>query len=198
MRWLNFFSKKKQNKSYHQSLEKHYIDFFGVKGRRKKAENATEDKYFYFLEFDLRNSRNMWAYCTVGLSTTKNESSATELVLYSPKKDESLFEFLALHVEKHLASSIELNQIIEIEKPWLDKSKCMYTFISLPYLDGEKLELFNFENKLYHCYWLIPITSKEKQFKVVKGTEALEELFEFGELNYLDPHRECFVEKFIT
>jgi hypothetical protein len=51
-------------------------------------------------------------------------------------------------------------------------------FISLPYLDGEQLELFNFDRHTIHCYWFIPITEKERNYKIENGCEALERLFE--------------------
>ncbi|NMH80404.1 suppressor of fused domain protein [Pseudonocardia xinjiangensis] len=39
------------------------------------------------------------------------------------------------------------------------------------------------------CAWLIPITSAEVRYKKKHGLEALEERFEAGGLDYLDPHR---------
>ena len=75
----------------------------------------------------------------------------------------------------------------------LGKSKCDHAFISQPYLDGEELELFQHEEQEVCCYWLIPITEKERNFKIEHGCEMLEQLFEDKQLNYLNPDRDCLV-----
>jgi hypothetical protein len=72
---------------------------------------------------------------------------------------------------------------------WQDESPCSYGFISLPYLDGEALELFEYEGKYLRNLWLIPITKSERQYKIEYGWEALEEKFEESELDYTNPHR---------
>jgi hypothetical protein len=44
-----------------------------------------------------------------------------------------------------------------------------------------------------HCYWLIPITEKERDYKIENGYQALEQLFEEKQIDYLDPDRKSLV-----
>ncbi|MNX63498.1 Suppressor of fused protein (SUFU) [compost metagenome] len=84
---------------------------------------------------------------------------------------------------------------MNIGQPWLDNSKCDYGFISLPYLAGSKLGIFEYDGEEIGCYWLIPITEKERDFKIEYGVEQLEQLFEDKQLDYLNPERSCLVEE---
>jgi hypothetical protein len=88
---------------------------------------------------------------------------------------------------------LNINHTVNIGQSWLDNSKCDHAFLSLPYLDGEDLEIFNFEDREIHCYWLIPITEKETEYKELHGSEALEQLFEDKNLDYLNPNRSCLI-----
>lgn len=73
------------------------------------------------------------------------------------------------------------------------RSTCDHGFISLPYLDGRDLEIFTHEEKEINCYWFIPITEKERDYKIDRGCDALEELFEQKQFDYLDRNRKSLV-----
>ena len=88
---------------------------------------------------------------------------------------------------------LNLHHTVNIGQPWLDESNCDHGFISLPYLDGEELEIFNFDGQEIHCYWFIPITKNERDYKSKNGYEALEELFEKKQFDYLNPNRPCLI-----
>lgn len=77
--------------------------------------------------------------------------------------------------------------------PWYIGSECTFGFISLPYFNGSDLEVFNDDKNITNFYWLIPITEKERDFKKLNGVEALEDLFEKNNFNYLDPFRKSLV-----
>jgi hypothetical protein len=70
---------------------------------------------------------------------------------------------------------------------------CDHGFISLPYIEGEELEIMKFNDQVIHCYWFIPITEKERDFKTEFGCDALEDLFEEKQLAYLDKTRKSLV-----
>ena len=78
---------------------------------------------------------------------------------------------------------------VNFGQPWLDDSHCDHGYISLPYLDGLELQLWRTPAGSVSSYWLLPITQAERDFKIEAGWEALEELFEASELDYLDPAR---------
>jgi len=186
------------SKTYTESLCSHYESYFGVKGTRKDWIIGPTEKLhpdFYILEVAPNKVHNMWTYLTVGMSFDRTDENLIELFVFSPEKSDSIIELLTLNASFHRNSEfLNLHHTVNIGQPWLNNSKCDYGFISLPYLDGEKLELFNYGKKTIHCYWLIPITEKERDFKSENGCEALEQLFEDGSLDYLNPSRKCLIE----
>jgi hypothetical protein len=75
----------------------------------------------------------------------------------------------------------------------LGDSKYDHGFISSPYLNGEDLEVFNFNGNVINCYWVLPITERERDYKIEKGCEMLEQLFEERQFDYLNPQRKCVI-----
>jgi len=149
---------------------------------------------YYTLEFKPHDQYNFWTYCTVEMSLDRENNNLIELFIFSPRQDETnvaLLTFCASYLGNDLP--LNLNYTVNVGQPGLNQSECDHGFISLPYLDGENLELFDFNSKTYHCYWFIPLRNKKKQFKTDNGSEALEQLFEEKQFNYLDPKRPCLV-----
>ena len=111
-----------------------------------------------------------------------------------PRPDNSIVELLTFCASYHRNKlPLNIHHTVNIGQPWLDHSKCDHGFISLPYLDGDQLEIFAFGGQTIHCYWFIPITEKERDYKIDKGCEALEQLFEEKQIDYLNPNRDCVV-----
>jgi len=128
------------------------------------------------------------------MSLDRPDESAIELFVLSPYQAESLAELLLICASFHRNSAIlNLDHTVNIGRPWLPGSACDYAFISLPYLYGEQLELLSFLGYTTHCYWLIPITEAERKYKMNHGAEALEQLFEEKQLDYLNPNRKTLV-----
>jgi hypothetical protein len=184
-------------KSYTDQLRRHFELYFGLTGKQLILDAGPKEKLhpdFVVLEFPPNSRHNMFSYCTVGMSCDRLDDNRIELLIYSPKADESLVELLTVTASYHRnVLPLNLHHSVNIGQPWLDNSKCDHAFISLPYLEGEEFELFSFEGNEVHCYWLIPITEKERDYHLENGCEALEELFENKQLNYLDPDRECLI-----
>jgi hypothetical protein len=136
----------------------------------------------------------MWIYATVGMSGTYS-GHLIELHLFSPTQQiESHVELLTVVAHYHLTRArLGLHHTVNFGRPWLPDSDCQHGLISLPYLDGEKMEIMNLKEKHIHCLWLIPITKKEIDFVLEKGLEALETAFESSKFNYLDPYRPSVV-----
>jgi hypothetical protein len=183
--------------SYHSLLRSHYEKHFNAEGSKRvwsiDPHNRSRPE-FYVLEFAPGLTHQMWAYCTIGMSSDRRDNNLIEIVLYSRKQDESLVELLTLVASYHNNSApLNLHHTVNIGRPWLDASLCDHGFISLPYLDGESLELFRYNDKIIHCYWFIPITKKEMKFKMKNGCDALEDLFEAKAIDYLNPARRSLV-----
>jgi hypothetical protein len=60
-------------------------------------------------------------------------------------------------------------------------------------MDGPDLEDLVVHDRTIKCYWMIPITKAEREFKVLNGLEALETEFERTSFDYLDPRRQSVV-----
>lgn len=148
---------------------------------------------FRVLEFGPSESRDMWTYATCGMSSL-DKISPVELHIFSSKKDETIIELLTVITFYHHNTSIlNLGHTVNFGKPWQDNSKCEFGLISLPYLDGPELENLVLPDRAVKCYWLVPITREEMEYKKRNGMEALEEQFEKTPFNYIDPNRKSVV-----
>ncbi|MBC7892455.1 MAG: suppressor of fused domain protein, partial [Sphingobacteriaceae bacterium] len=128
------------------------------------------------------------------MSVDRLDDNLIELVVYSPKPDNLLVELLTVCASYHRnVLPLNLHHTVNIGQSWLDNSKCDHGFISLPYLDGQELQIFNFGEREIHCYWFIPITEKERNYKIDEGCEALEQLFEDKQIDYLNPNRDSLI-----
>lgn len=138
----------------------------------------------------------MWAYCTCCMSQ-KQDTNPIELHIFSEKKDESLIELLTAIVYYHKnINKLNIWHTVNFGRGWQDDSSCNYGLISLPYLDGPKLENLYLDDATEKCvkfYWLIPITKLEVDYKKEYGIDALELLFEKQSFNYLNPYRKSVV-----
>lgn len=130
-----------------------------------------------------------WVYATVCMSTDDDEIPV-ELHMFSPEQTDQIALLLTVTAHYHRTGApLGLNHTVNFGTPWLQGSQCDRGFVSLPYIDGPRLEHFEEDGRSARCLWLIPITLAEVEFKKSYGVEALEQRFEACELNYLDPTR---------
>lgn len=154
---------------------------------------GTISEDFCILEFPPHKNlwkQDYWKYSTCGMSDL-SIIPAIELHLFSYKQDETLIELLTAIAYYHRISDARLNlhHTVNFGRPWENNSICIYGLISLPYVHGPSLEIFNFQEYQVKCYWLIPITFNERNFKKEYGIELLEEKFEESKVDLLNPHR---------
>jgi hypothetical protein len=137
-----------------------------------------------------RPGRNMWSYATCGMSSPADDTGL-ELHIFSPRNDRSIVELLTIVAHYHQSSAtLGLGHTVNFGRPWLDASACTHGLISLPYLDGPKLEWLE---EAIRFLWLVPITEEEREYKKAVGLEGLEVRFEAAQFNYLDPNRPSVV-----
>jgi hypothetical protein len=174
-------------KAWGPSSNKEYL----IPDPHKKMPSA-----FQVLEFPPSPKHDFWIYSTVGMSIGMADN-IIELHVFSQIQDTSLIELLTATASFHRnVTALGLHHSVNFGRPWQKNSTCSFGFISLPYLDGEELELFDFPNGHLHNLWLLPRTKRERDYKMANGWEALEEAFEDCELNYLDPYRiSCTLKK---
>ena len=179
-------------REYKQQVIEHYssiwnnvpvVKYFG-KGPIEKLPSG-----FCILEFPPTQNQNMWTYATCCMSKM-DDVQPIELHMYSPKQSPEPLELLTAITDYHvIGKKLNLNHTVNFGKDPI----CTYGLISLPYLDGVKLENLQVEDKVAKFYWLIPITEKERDFKIKNGIEALEKKFEATQFNYADNHRKSVV-----
>ena len=182
---------------YFSSLFNHYKQKWGEDGRMCSWEAGPIGdlpQSFKVIEFAPSKLRKMWTYATCGMSI-HSSSNYVELHIFSSKQDRTIVELLTMVAYyHHNTATVGLNHTVNFGRPWQKLSKCSYGLISLPYLDGPDLENLSLKNLgTVKCYWLVPVTYEEVQYKKKFGIEALEENFEEHNLDYIDTNRNSTV-----
>src|SRR5262249_25954822 len=118
---------------------------------------------------------------------------ACELHLLSPAEYSGHIELLTVVAHYHRTGHPldVIGSTVNFGREWMPGSSLTYGLISRPYRDGPSLEVLSDRNGavLARCYWLLPITPSEREYKKVFGLEKLEVLFDQHGLQYADPHR---------
>ena len=144
---------------------------------------------FRVLVFPPNARRTMWTYSTCGMSQ-QNDAPALEVHLFSPMQTDSHLELLSVVAHYHLTGAyLDLGHTVNFGRSWLPHSESEYGLISLPYLDGPKLEWLETTKRRIRFLWLIPVTQKEVEYKKKNGLEALEKRFDETSLDYINPRR---------
>jgi hypothetical protein len=180
-------------KSHINLVCEHYEKVWGIEGRDVGFVGGPLDELpdgFKILEFEPHGDRPMWTYATCGMSSSK-DISPMELHMFSPHRSGEPVELLVATAHYHrTGSTLAVGHTVNFGKPWIETSPCEFGLISLPYLDGPKLENLKLGGGIIvRCLWLIPITASEVDFKKQNGLDALEDCFDRVQFNYLNPTR---------
>lgn len=183
---------------YCEQVVWHYESIWANIGRKRDWERGPIHELpseFCVVEFSPSPSRNMWSYGTCCMSQP-TDKPPIELHMFAPGPSDLHVEVLtALAHYHHTGRNIGLGDSVDFGRPWLPGSECSFGLISLPYLDGPRLENLVIPDLgvVVKCYWLVPITEKEVEYKKQSGVEALESKLEDSHFNYLDPARKSVV-----
>lgn len=178
--------------TWRQEIESHYQRVWGQRGQPCQfvagpISDLPSD--FSVLAFPPHESRSMWTYATCCMSQPQDERPL-ELHIFAPKEANDIVELLVVTAHFHrTAASLGLWDSVNFGRPWLDGSICDHGLVSLPYLDGPDIEDLKIETSAIKCYWLIPVTKAEIEFKKEFGIESLEDRFEKNRLDYINPKR---------
>jgi hypothetical protein len=184
--------------AYCDEIKEHYEEVWKSKADIKRWTRGPVHELprnFCVVECESQSNSHLWAYGTCCMSQPDDEESL-ELHLFAPFRDDSHVELLTFVCHYHRTRSrLGWGHTVNLGRPWLPNSSCSCGLVSLPYLDGPVLE--NYRSKIsgknVQFLWLIPITERERQYKIRHGLEALESHFEKAIVNYLDPARESVV-----
>lgn len=184
--------------NYAERIIQHYESVWSNSGTKHRLERGPIDSIssdFCVLEFPPSPSRDMWTYSTCCMSKP-NDAPPIELHLFASSPSDSHIEILTAVAHYHRTGCrIDLGDSVNIGRPWLPGSKCGFGLISLPYLDGPCVENLVLSDRgvTVKCYWLVPITQREMEFKKSAGVDALERELERANFNYLDLMRKSVV-----
>jgi hypothetical protein len=182
--------------SYQADLVAHYCTHWQTQANHLRSSRPSVQHIadtFQVLEFAPSAQRTMWTYATCGMSSWLVEQPL-ELHLFSASQDRGLVDLLTTVAHYHQTEhALGLGHTVNFGVLWQSNSQCSYGLLSLPYLDGPTLETLRIGLREVSCYWLIPITRAERDFKRDFGLEALEELFDQPPLDYLAPLRPSVV-----
>jgi hypothetical protein len=183
------------NTTYAQAIEKHYTKQWRTPMDRVRWDKGpVEELPEEFRVLVIKRSSEMVAYATLCMSQPDDTGRLELHMLASP--DQALkphfVEMLTIIAHYHrTGSQLALGHSVNFGQPLVPESNCTHGLISLPYLDGPKLEWM--ANPKVRFLWLVPITQEELAFKKTHGMEALEERFEEKQFNYLDLFRPSVV-----
>lgn len=181
---------------YLESIIGHYEGFWANTGTPVHWDEGPRGDLpstFTVLEFPPSAQRSMWIYATACMSLPADQDPL-ELHLFSPQQYRGHVELLTAVAHYHRTGArLGLGHTVDFGRPWLPGSRCDHGLISLPYLDGPALELFEVGEVMVRFLWLVPVTKEEVEYKKARGLEELEAAFEAQEFNYLDPLRDSVV-----
>lgn len=181
---------------WEETVEAHYRSIWGVEAEPRQFSAGPIQRLpvdFIVLRYPPRGERNMWTYATCGMSQP-GDARPLELHMHSPRASPEIEELLVVTADYHrTGSQLDIGHSVNFGRPWLRESACDRGLVSLPYLDGPMLENLRIKSDLVKCYWLIPISLSEVEFKQAYGLGALEQAFERAKFNYLDPQRASVV-----
>lgn len=148
---------------------------------------------FRVLKFQPSLRSSLFTFATRGMSDV-HDTEKIECFILSPTPDDSLTELMTVVAWYHRTKArLDLGHTVNFGRPWFPDSCCDHGLLSVPYLDGPKLELSNSDGVLTRFLWLIPITIQERDFKVQNGLEALELRFEKCNFDYANPSRRSVI-----
>ncbi len=182
-------------KSHEERVEEHYEAAWGPRitaSRWEAGPYADLPSAFHVSVY--RRASDVLVFATVGMSQEADESRLELHMLADSRASEhsSIVELLTVVAHYHRTGRrLGHGHTVNFGKPWQPGSTCGYGLLSLPYLDGTKVEWS--PDPSVRFLWLIPITEAEREYKRRAGLEALEREFERHSFDHLEPTRRSVV-----
>lgn len=181
---------------YSAAIERHYVKNWGPAVHRQRLKAGPVDELPSAFEVLVFEGIDSLRYATKGMSQPTDDE-CLELHLLADSAlgvRPELVELMTVVAHYHRTGArLSVGHSVNFGRPWLAGATSSFGLLSLPYLDGPKLEWL-LEPRV-RFLWLLPITEQERDFKKAHGTEALEQRLEKAQFNYLDPSRQSVVTK---
>ena len=149
---------------------------------------------FRVAQFNPRDANEAWVYASIGAWRIAS-SSRYEYLITAPYADTIHVETLAMVANFHADPRYGApeGKVLNIGRPWLDRSACTSLLVSLPYQFGPALERFESNGVRVRFMWLVPITDAEATFALEHGVSALESRLEAARVDTLDADRRSVI-----
>jgi hypothetical protein len=149
---------------------------------------------FRVRRIDPASRQDTWIYATVGAWEAAPDDPL-ELYLEAPEEDPRHVELLSMVAFLHAEPRYRLHvgKVLEIGRPWMDRSRADHLLVSLPYPHGPALERCEVADRLIRVLWLLPITADEAAFAREHGHERLEERLEAAAVDWIKRRRRSVV-----
>lgn len=137
-----------------------------------------------------------WVYVSVGAwEATADEPHGAEFFLLSSSENPQHVELLAMVANLHADPRyrLDVGSVVDIGRPWAERSKADHLLVSLPYPYGPSFERCDVGDRHMQFRWLVPITSAEAALVREQGMEALERRLESSRVDVLSPRRRSSV-----
>lgn len=175
-----------------QLIERHYSTVWHPPEKRLRWAAGPIDELpagFHVLAIPIGSDTMGFSTCCMSAPEDDERLELHVLTRRDQKRAErDVVELLTVVAHYHRTGHrLGLGHTVNFGRPWLPGSLCTHGLISLPYLDGPRLEWT--EDGRVRFLWLIPITPKEVDLKKRAGLDALQEAFEAQQFDYLDPLR---------
>ena len=136
----------------------------------------------------------LWGYCSVASApTATHDGSRLEFILLSEGRVERNVEILAMVSHYHATIGLDVGHTLAIGQDWQAGSSLDSILVSLPYPLGPEFGKCQCQRSNVRLLWLLPITSRERQYKKDNGVEALESKFDEVHLDYWNSQRASVV-----
>jgi hypothetical protein len=141
---------------------------------------------FRVLRFAPGPNFQLWVYVSLGASTLSAGAERFEFTIFSPYESSRFVELITMTAHYHKSHNLSIGHTVPLGEPWISGSQCHAYLVSRPYPLGPEFEICDTTCGHLHALWLLPITNKERDFKIANGLESLEARFEDAKLEYWD------------
>lgn len=140
--------------------------------------------WFKILRFAPGPQSSLWTYVTLGACALREEENGLEFSVFVQDESPRFIELLTMTAYYHRNNLLGIGHTVPLGESWVDGSMCNCSLISLPYPLGAEFEICNTRTNHIHILWVLPITEKERDFKIKHGLEEMEAKFESVALEY--------------
>lgn len=179
--------------THQHAVEGHYAALWGAPvARFAWGRGPVRDLGPGFGVLRFQRASGVSVFATRGMSAPgEHEGLEVHLLVRDRDADraaDSLIELLTAVARFHRRDErLGMGHTVNFGRGWLPDATCTHGLLSLPYLDGPRLEWL--EKPRVRFLWLIPLTANEVEFKRANGLDALEGKLEASGFDYLDPKR---------